>query len=249
MRLSGPSAITPGSLSEGALAALKCGDTNALLRASHQRWGNLVMMADGDPDPADDEPKDEPKDEPDDAGSDGAKDEPKGDTVSREEMEKALARMRAADKRADEAAAALKKIEDAKKDDLTKATDRVTELETQVEEMTNTVRTLRLENAFLTSNKHTWHDPDIALSLAQSKGYIESDIVGEDGAVDKVALGKALDRLAKEHEYLVKSEKKKDEQPGEPSGTPAGGRSDNVKDEKAKRQALESRFPVLAKNR
>jgi hypothetical protein len=253
MRLSGPSAITPGTISGDALTALKCGDVQSLLDIHKQRWHGLVMMADDDGADADadadkDKDKDEPKDEPvDDAGKD---DKGSDDTISREDYDKILKRMQAADRRADDAEKKIREQEDAKKDDLTKAQDRVTELEQSVEEMTGTIRTLRLENAFLTSNKHTWHDSDIALNLAQSKGYIDSDIVAEDGSVDKVALGKALDRLAKEHGYLVKTEdKKKDDEPGGPSGEPAGGRSDNSKDEKARRKALESRFPVLTKNR
>jgi hypothetical protein len=195
---------------------------------------------DVDADKVDDDGKDDPE-KPSSDGDDAVA------TVTAEEYERLKARMRAADKRADEAAAELKKAEDAKKDDLTKATDRVTELETTVEELSGTVRSLRLENAFLTSNKHEWHDPEIAMGIAQSKGFIGDDVVGDDGSVDKPALTKALDRLAKEHTYLVKSKSKKpeDAEPDGPSGEPAGGRSDNGKDSAAQKAQLKSRFPVL----
>lgn len=189
---------------------------------------------------ADDKKDDDGKDDP---SSDGDDDK---DVVSREEYDRVKARMRAADKRASDLEEAQKKEADAKKDDLTKAQDRVTELESSVEELSGTVRSLRLENAFLTSNKHKWHDPETALDLAQRKGFIDDDIIDDDGKVDKPVLTKALDRLAKEHAYLVKSkDKKTDDEPGEPSGAPAGGRSDNSKDAAAKKTKLQGRFPVL----
>ncbi len=166
------------------------------------------------------------------------------DDDDKEDFESLQRRMRAADKRADAAEKRLKEIEDAKKDDLTKATERAEELEKEVESRDAIIRELRLQNAFLSANKHSWHDPDEALASAERNGYLE-DVVSDDGEVDKVRLGKALDRLAKEKQFLVKSEEKKDDTPGEPSGEPAGGRSDNNKDEKAKNAQLKRRFPVL----
>lgn len=180
-------------------------------------------------------------------GDDPDPDDPSGDTgdkVDRAELDKILARMKAADKRADEAQAALKKIEDAKKDDLTKATDELTEAKAEIENLQSTVRTLSLQNAFLTANKHKWHDADTALNLAENQGYLE-DAIDDEGKVDKVRLAKALDRLAKEKPFLVDSGKGKEDDPGEPSGEPAGTRSNNGKDSKAEREKLRKRFPVL----
>lgn len=179
-------------------------------------------------------------DQGDKTGSDG--DDTKVDRTDLEALEK---RMKAADRRADEAERKLKQIEDAKKDDLTKAQDELGEVKNALEQAQSLITSLRLQNAFLTANKHSWHDPDTALDLAQSKGYLEG-VLTDDGEVDKKALGNALDRLAKEKAFLVKSEDKKekdDDQP--PSGQPAGGRSDNTKDEKARKQRLQRRFPAI----
>jgi predicted ribosome quality control (RQC) complex YloA/Tae2 family protein len=205
----------------------------------------------GAPDDPDDDDKD--KDDTDSGGGsdDGGDDADKskdtsGDGDSKDADERIAdleKRMRAADQRASKAEKALKEREDAEKDELTRATDKAAELEKTVGERDATIRQLRLENSFLTANKHNWHDPDTALDLAERHGYLE-DVVDEDGKVDKVRLGKALDRLAKEKAFLVKQDKK-DDDPGGPSGEPAGGRSDNVKDEKTKQKQLKGRFPVL----
>jgi hypothetical protein len=181
-------------------------------------------------------------------GSDKDKDSNSGGdpkTVSQEEYDDLLKRMQAADRRASEAEKKVKDAEDAKKDDLTKAQDRVTELESELEARETRIRELTLQNAFLTANEHSWHDPDTALDLADRNGYLEG-VVDDDGKVDKVKLKKALDRLAKEKGFLVQSEdkdKKDDDLPE--SGSPASGRSDNSKDERAKKEGLRRRFPVL----
>lgn len=210
-------------------------------------WPCMGGAPDGDDDDddgdsgADDDSK-KSEDDKDDPASGGA-----DDVVTRADYDALERRMRAADKRASELEAERKKAEDAKKDDLARATDQVKEMEERVTTLQSEVQSLRLQNAFLTANKHTWHDPEIALEMAQSKGYIEDDIVGEDGKVDKVRLGKALDRLAKEKAFLIKAEEKKkdDDDDDAPSGSSAGGRSDNAKDERAKKQQLKGRFPVL----
>lgn len=211
-------------------------------------WPIMGGAPDGDEDDDDDDKDDDTGD----SGSGDSKsgkedtgDSGSGDDLSAE-VERLRKRMAAADKRADEATQALKKIEDEKKDDLTKAQDRVTELESENETLKKQINDMRLQNAFLSANKHTWHDSEEALASAERNGYLE-DVVDDDGKVDKVRLGKALDRLAKEKPFLVNSDsKKKDDDPDEPSGEPAGGRSDNVKDEKAKKEQLKKRFPVLS---
>jgi hypothetical protein len=172
-----------------------------------------------------------------DAGSDG-------DTVSREDFDRLRKRMEAADRRASEAEKKIKDAEDAKKDDLTKATEKAAEDEETIKGLQKQVSDLRLENAFLVANKHAWHDPEVALGLARTKGYLE-DVVDDDGEVDKKALKKALDRLATEHKYLIKAKVKDDDEPSGPSGTPAGKRSNNQDDDKAKKTQLKERFPIL----
>ena len=165
------------------------------------------------------------------------------DTVSREEFDKVMARLSAADKRASALEAEKKKAEDAKKDDLQRATDQVKELEEQVSGLQDQIKTLRLGNAFLSVNTHAWHDPDTALDIASRNGYLD-DVLKEDGEVDNKVLKKALDRLATEKEFLVKKDSGPPP-PGEPSGEPAGGRSGNQNDKGAQKAALKKRFPAL----
>jgi hypothetical protein len=241
MAVSGP---ISRRLSEDAIAALAAGDIDALMRIEREEFGGFaVMMADEPDDDDDDDDDDNPAGGGDDDDDDDDKGKKDDDVESR--LEAMRKRMKAADKRADEAAAALKKREDAEKGELEKATETVTELQSKVETLTTEVNDLRLQNAFLSANKHPWHDPEVALTLARSKKYLE-DVVDDDGEVDKAALGKALDRLAKEHKYLVADSKQKDDTDEDnPSGEPAGRRSNNGKDDKAKKAALRGRFPAL----
>lgn len=160
-------------------------------------------------------------------------------------LEETERRMKAADKRADAAEKKIKEQEDAKKDELTKATDELTEAQQKIEALAKENVTLKLQNAFLTANKHSWHDPDTALALADTGGYLEGVIDEETGSVDKKVLGSALDRLAKDKAFLVKTKDKNDDNPDSASGEPAGGRSNNSKDEKARKQQLKSRFSSL----
>jgi hypothetical protein len=217
--------------------------------------GRLIYpIMGGAPDDDDDDDADKDKgggNDRGDAGSDGSdkdKDSNSGgdQTVSREEFERLQERMQAADRRATQAEQKVREAEDAKKDDLTKAQDRVTELESEIEKREERIRSLTLQNAFLTANEHPWHDPDTALDLAERNGYLEG-VISDAGDVDKTRLKKALDRLAKEKKFLVQTDDKdkKDDEPPASSGEPAGARSDNSKDDRAKKEQLRRRFPVL----
>lgn len=179
----------------------------------------------------------------DDDNDDDSSGDDKDDVVTKADLERMEKRMKAADQRATKAEKALRDINDAKKDDLTKATDRVTELETENGSLREQLTSLKLNNAFLTANKLTWHNPAAALKLAQSEGYIE-DVIDEDGNVDEKALSSALAKLAKEHEYLVKPR-----EGAGPSGESHSTRSKNSKDDKATEEADRRRAPALARRR
>lgn len=189
---------------------------------------------------ADDSKKSKKKGGDDDNDSDDGDDDDDDTKAALARMEK---RMKAADQRADKAEKALKQIDDAKKGDLEKATDRVQELETENGSLKEQLQSERLNSAFLAANKHTWHKPSAALKLAQSEGYL-ADVVNDDGTVDSKALGSALDKLAKDNSYLVKPR----EGAGS-SGEPAGGRSGNGKDDKATQAADRRRAPALNRRR
>jgi hypothetical protein len=188
----------------------------------------------------------------DDDDRDDSGDDDDDDTVSRAEFDRVIKRMKQADKRANAAEAKVKEAEDAQKDEITRVQDENKELKEQNETLQSERDGLRLENAFLTANKQDWHDPETALGIARSKKYLDEVVDEDSGEIDKVGLGKALDRLAKDHAYLVKSKDSKKSDDGDddsdddvPSGASAGRRSDNSKDGKAREAALHSRFSSL----
>lgn len=243
------------NLSDEAIAALQCGDVQALIDSHRARFGGWSMMADddGDDDDSDDDDDknggdsgsdDDGDDNDDDAGSDDDDDE----KVTKADLKRMEKRMKAADKRASDAEARLRKIDDSKKDDLTKANDRVAELEEDNSSKDKTINSLRLENAFLTSNKHTWHKPSAALRLAQAEGYLD-DVISDDGTVDSKAMEKALDKVAKENDYLIKRAGGSSGDGGGSgaSGGSAGGRSGNKDDKKKLEEEDRRRSPALAR--
>jgi hypothetical protein len=174
-------------------------------------------------------------DDNDDDTGDGAKD--KGsDTVSREEFETLRRQLSAADKNKSTAEKKLKEIEDAKKGELQKATERVTELEKSQAQDRKDLAEMRLQNAFLTADTGiTWHDPADALALAERQGYL-AEVVDEDGKVDAGKLTSKLKELAKAKPHLVKQGKQEDQQDDKksktpPTGSKVGGKSGGGKDE------------------
>ena len=194
-----------------------------------------------DSDDGDDDDTDKSKDKSEDDGDD--------EKVSKSEFDKIKERMRVADRRRTEAEKELQKIRDKDKPELEKVKGEHADLTKQVETLQRSLGSLRLENSFLKANKHSWHDAETALALAQAKGYLE-DVVDEDGEVDRKALTKALDRLATEHKYLLadsdsKKDKTKDEDKQSESGRPAGGRKNNQKDKGARKQELRGRFSAI----
>lgn len=243
--------MTPRRRSLAAQRALAAGDIDALLALNRSFFGPATMEKSDDDDDNndddtsgddDDKSKKKKKVKDDDDDDSGAADDDDDDAA----LEAAKKRMKAADQRATAAEAELQKIRDKDKTDLERAQSESKDLQDKVDTLSGELTTLRLQNAFLTANSHKWHDADSALALAEKKGML-TDVVDDDGVVDKKALGKALDRLAKEHKYLVNSGKddKDDDEPDGPSGEPAGRRSDNSKDDKAKSAQLRKRFPVL----
>ncbi len=180
------------------------------------------------------QPVGEPDSEPDD---DGDGEEETGtdsgsatDTVSREDFQKIQAQLSAADKNRAAAEKRLKDIEDAKKDELTKATEQVEELTKMREQDAKDIADLRLQNAFLTAETGiTWHDSGDALALAERKGYLDGVVV--EGKVDANMLATKLKELAKAHSYLVKTENASSEKERQPvrTGSPIGNSKNKQK--------------------
>lgn len=164
-----------------------------------------VKGAEGDDDGGTDDPDGEPGDGDDDDAGSGTSGGG-SDTVSREDFERLKNQLSAADKGKAALEKRLKEIDDAKKDELTKATERAEELERTVAARDKELADLRMQNAFLTADTGiTWHDPADALALAERQGYL-AEVVGEDGKVDGAKLRLKLQELAKAKPHLVKDD-------------------------------------------
>lgn len=125
--------------------------------------------------------------------------------VTRDEFDKLRKQLSMSDKKRSEAEKALKAIEDGKKGELEKATERAAELEKVTVAQAKELAEMRLQNAFLTADTGiTWHDPADALALAERRGYLDG-VVDEDGKVDDKLLGTKLQEMAKAKPNLVKA--------------------------------------------
>lgn len=197
-----------------------------------------------DPSNEDDEKETEEEDDDPEGGS-NSKDGGKGDPDAKiaalaEEKDRHVRRRQEAERERDEAKQRLAELEGKDKTDLEKAQSRVTELESENEALHDSLRTTRLENAFLTDNSYEWHNPRRALSLADLS-EVEID---DDGKVH--GLKQALDALAKSDAYLLKSKKGDETEDEEQVST--GGRKQPSKKKKAADaddEALRQKYSAL----
>lgn len=212
-----------------------------------QRTGRVywpILGASPDDDSNDDGNSDDASGEGSDGSGDGAggagsedqggesKDGADGDL--KKQVDSLTERMKAADRRAADAEKKLKEIEDAKKDDLTKAQDKVAEHEKTIDTLQNENKSLRLENSFALNNSFTWHDPSVVLDLVRKRDDVTID---DDGNVK--GMTEALKAIAKDKPYLVKDGEGGGTLPK--SGSPAG-QGKNGSDSKALETKARSRF-------
>lgn len=139
-------------------------------------------------------------------------------------------------------AAKLKAVEDKDKTELERAQGDLKTATEQAEALQNTVKELRIQNAFLASNTHAWQNPDVARKLAD----LSEVVIDDDGKV--TGLDKALAKLAKDHPYLLKPSAGAGGATGGSSGAPAGstGQGHNAKHDRATTAA---RFPAAVRRR
>lgn len=188
-----------------------------------------------------------------DSGQQNSDNDTGNDTVTRAEFERMQRQLSAADKKREEAEQKLKSIEEADLSELEKTKNSLEEVTTERDKLKDEVQNLRLHNAFLGANTITWQNGEVALGIAESKGYLE-DVVGDDGTVDTKKMGVALKKLAEDHKYLVKtgddgSDDGKGGQGGShgPSGQSSSGNSKNANDDKAKAERLKKTLPALGR--
>lgn len=164
--------------------------------------------------------------------------------LSEEAYAAAVERMKAADRaksmaeqREAELAKRLKEYEDKDKTELERANAAAEEAIKERNDAQAALRAQRINNAFLTSNKHAWYNPERALSLLD----LSEVSIADDGSV--TGLDKAIEALAKSDPYLIKTADGNDNGTPPPSGTPAG--SGNGKKPANSRESLMEKYPAL----
>jgi hypothetical protein len=201
----------------------------------------------GDPDNPDDKTGDSGDGQKDgENGSEGTGSEGQDDSaatgeakVSKEEIDRLTERMKAADRRAAAAEAKVKEFEDKDKSETERLTEQVTTLQSQVQERDEVIKNLRFENAFALNAKYSWHDPQVVLGLVKGRDDVT---IEEDGTVK--GLNKALDAIAKEKSFLVKTEGTGGSTPP-PSGSSTGSNGKNGSKNVTDAEALRKKYPAL----
>lgn len=140
-----------------------------------------------------------------------------------EDVDAVKARMQAADRRASKAEARVKELEEAQLTADQKKDKELSELRTFKEEAPKVIANLEAKVAFLSINDVSWNDPDIALGQLKL-----SEVIDEDGQIDKAALKKAVEKLAKEKPFLVKTSTGGDSGGGAGGGSGAGASGGGV---------------------
>ncbi len=176
--------------------------------------------------------------------------EPKAaaDTAGAEDVptdaERALERMRAADRAKSAAEAALletqkklREFEDKDKTELERAKRDADEFKAQAEAAQTALKQARVNNAFLTHNAYSWHNPETALSLLN----LSEVTISDDGKV--TGLDKAIEALAKSDPYLLKEQDTKGSDLP-PSGSKVGSGTKD-KGGSADREKLLAKYPAL----
>lgn len=169
--------------------------------------------------------------------TDGKKD---GDVISKEEYDKIVDRMKAADRNAQAALAKVKEYEDKDKGELEKATETVQTLTAQVQERDEVIKSLRLENTFALNTKYSWHDPSDVMELIRKR---EDVTIDEDGKVK--GLDKALDDIAAKKKYLVKQDGQQEQEQDPPPSGSSTGSGQRGKGKGTDAEALRKKYPAL----
>jgi hypothetical protein len=172
----------------------------------------------------------------------------KDNAVSRAEFERLKNQLSAADQKRSQAEAELQELKDKDLSEKDKAVKDLKAVTDERDSLLSTVNELRLANAFLSANKVTWNDGDVALSIAQAKGYL-ADAVNDKGEVNAKELEKALDKLAADHKYLVKVTGDEDDEEEETpaSGAPASGAGRKKQDDQVRADRIKSQLPALGR--
>ena len=205
---------------------------------------------DDDDDDEDDTEGDDEDDEDDDSDGDDEDDsdddEDEEETVeslkkkladTEEERDRAIRRMKAADKTAIAANKKADQLRDSSQvaKDLTAAQTEIAELKDKLAKASGQDKASIVREAFRDMNTHDWHDPKVAFQLLN----LDEVDVDDSGKIDESSLKYAVKQLVKNHSYLVREKGSKGTSA---SGKNPSGRRRNTLD----RKTMERKFPVLA---
>lgn len=166
-------------------------------------------------------------------------------TYTRAEYEAIHARMQAADRTATRLQQEKQQAEDAKKDVLTRAQEENARLQKEIATLKETNKTTLMKADFGLAGVQ-WHNPSTAYTTLLNE-YPDAVSVDENGKV--IGMKAAVEKLAKEHAYLVKStEEKKDEkdEASAATGPVKNGKRKGDQGDDAMSEALRVRMPALA---
>ena len=199
-----------------------------------------------DDDTGGDDDDDEDDDSDGDDEDDSDEDEDEEETVEslkkkladvEEERDRAIRRMKAADKTAIAANKKADQLRDSSQvaKDLSAAQAEITELKDKLAKASGQDKASIVREAFRDLNAHDWHDLKVAFTLLN----LDEVDVDDSGKIDESSLKYAVKQLVKNHAYLVRE---KDSKGTSASGRNPSGRRRNTLD----RKTMERKFPVLA---
>lgn len=199
---------------------------------------------DDDTDGDDDEDEDDDSDGDDEDDSD--EDEDEEETVeslkkkladAEEERDRAIRRMKAADKTAIAANKKADQLRDSSQvaKDLAAAQTEIAELKDKLAKASGQDKASIVREAFRDLTTHDWHDPKVAFQLLN----LDEVDVDDSGKIDESSLKYAVKQLVKNHAYLVREKGNK--------GTSASGNNPSRRRRNTlDRKTMERKFPVLA---
>jgi FtsZ-binding cell division protein ZapB len=209
---------------------------------------------DDDSDDSEDDAADDDQDDSDDSESDESDDEDESELDKKatalaqakidaldDEKNRHVRQRKKAEQRADELQAELDKVKNKDLPAVEKLTKERDELRVQRDDLEEKLKQARLENAFLSDNTYTWHNPSRALQVADL-----SDVdFDDDGKVH--GLKAALDELARSDPYLINTDDSSDDKKKKAGGPKTGDEPGKKKptNKTKERSALLEKYSAL----
>jgi len=163
------------------------------------------------------------------------------------ERERAHRRMRRADRAKSKADNELATLRNGTQKDLADANAEIERLKAELAQKSGTDTTSIVREEFRDNTKVKWHNPKLAFELLD----LDEVDVDDNGKVDAASLNDAIEKLAKDHPYLVKTDKagdsededeEEDKRPKPRSGSQPSGSRKSARDKR--NQEIASRYKI-----